>query len=340
MGETRGKRIFATGISGSNRSEYLRSVAEYAKRQGEDVTVYHLADYMKRHADDAGHKYDWDKILQASQRERSLLVAGAMKDILAEIEGKKDETAVISSHARFYWKGATTLSNNHRWIQKIDPDMFVTVIDHIPRITERLEKTEQWKDSRLTIDSAVLWQCEEVNATREWAQEKPHYIVASAEPASLLYKLVYHPEIERVYVSFPMSHLKDENTKKRIGSFVDRLSDYFSVFNPGTIEIGKDATEAMKGDTFNRDLEWFISNNAEKTIVYFPKAVLSVGAITEMFKSSEFTKDTLLVAPENILHGPFESVSAKRFNSEEKLFEFLDEDLKQKGRKKWSEIEK
>lgn len=316
--------IFCTGVSGSNRDDYLKSMVEYAKTKGKDIAFFSVGDLMKKFTKDAGNNYNWDLILNVPLNERGLALNGAIEYILEELP--KHEHAIISTHMQFYWKGALSLSGNHKHISKIKPDMFITIIDSSIRIRERLSKRKQWQGTRsLSQDEILLWQNSELNVTETCAYllSKKHYVIASEEPPENLYKLMFEPHVKKVYVSFPITHASKE-ARERIRKFVERLRKHFIVFDPASIEIGKIATEIMEGQTLERDIEQFIKKNSDMVIAFFPAKIASWGVVTEVVKASEYTKDTILIAPEGVFQGPFERKKAeKRFFTEEEFFESL-----------------
>ena len=315
-------KVFCTGISGCDKEEYLEEVVEFAKQQGKNIEFYSIGKVMREFCEHAGNKYDWDRILNVPPRERALAVLGAFERI-----PETESDLVISSHARFYWKYKFEPSKNHLFLSMVNPDLFVTIIDAGEGIKRRLDKKTQFKDKKFSLDEILKWQNAEVIATEEWADfsGKKHYVAARGEPAQLIYKLIYCPKVEKVYASFPMTHVDDEETKKDIQDFVLQLRKYFAVFNPASTELGMKLTDTASGQTVYRDLEWYITKNSDRIVIYLPEKVASAGVIREMGRSLESTKGTWLIAPKGIYEGPFERMSVdKRFYSRKEFSEFLE----------------
>lgn len=336
-------RIFVTGVSGSNRDSYLSNVIGYTKKTiGKEIELFSVGDYMKKFSDEAGIYYNQDKILNVSQNERALALYGAIKEINYNI--KEDSDVILSSHARFYWKGASKISENHKHLKLLKPDMFLTVLDNPTVIQRRLSKKNQWKDQNFTEEQVLRWQAEEVNCTKEWADffNKPFYVVASSEAPETLCRLMYYPKYPKLYLAHPITAADKEEVEKT-EKFTSKVRELgYIVFDPSTIEIGENpSTDAMRGDTFYRDVEWLINYNSDIVLAYFAKLgdSPSVGTITELVESSQFTKDTWVVAPEKFFKGPFQHIIIeKRFSSEDDFFEFAKQYLKDKGLKPWTEV--
>lgn len=331
-------RVFCTGVSGSGRDDYLERAVEFAKKYDSDISYHSIAKYLIEFDKKSGNSHNMDYILNLRESQKANLVSGAYELLYKGIENAKN--ALISSHAGFYWNEHFVSSLNDRHIKKINPDIFVTIIESISTIQQRLNKRTQWSEQNLDLKILQFWQNVEVVMTQQWATfyDKPHFIIASSESPSYLVGLMF-TNMKRVYVSYPMTHAKDAETKKEIIKFIDKLKDYFLVNDPGTIEVNSDFETG--GQTIHRDLEWYINNNAELVIAYYPVAVPGVGVPVEMREASIATKKVWFIAPEELFQGQFEKVLVhKRFNSTEGFFSFCDEYLKENQIKKWSELNK
>ena len=332
--------ILATSISGSGRKEYLNGFAEYAKRYGKRVKIYFVGDLIFEHAAEIGVHITPENVLNANPHVINAVRAAVFEDILGKITAdvKKYDCIVVSIHGFFYWKKFFRRAYDYFYLNQLSPNLFVTFIDGGAAMLERLNERRQWKSEKLTLHEILVWQNVEVETTASIAefQRKDFYAVPTGQPFSTLYKLAFIPRMEPVYVSMPMTHLKDPKDKKRVDKFVENLNKYFTVFDPRAIEIktGIASVFAKQKDrasdynhTVLRDLYWLI-RQSKKTIAFYPKVVSSPGVINELREAFETNKDVWLIYPEKAA-SPFLTYFCGRiFSSEKEFFRFLDKELK------------
>ena len=322
--------VFLTSISETDKKGYIEETLRIAKKNGCNVKYISLGEMlMKELKDDLGATFIPKNVLNIDQEFRAL----TMKNLIHKLKGemKKHKNLIISGHAIFLWKRNFTNAFNWRYLKDINPDMFVTLIDNTDKIKKRMNVSEQWKEQAMTGEQILAWQNIEVNITNGWAQllNKPHYIIPRNESRDVLFKLMFRPEAELVYASFPMSHIKKDEVRKKIDDFVTNLSKYFTVLNPRSIEVSEHFDEAEGAQTFLRDLRWF-TGRANKIIVYFlPELVFSAGVLTEINHAFETTKEVWTIMPKHF-YGPFEKhMVSQMFNTEEEFFGYI----KKKGYK-------
>ncbi|MBN2052989.1 AAA family ATPase [Candidatus Woesearchaeota archaeon] len=322
--------VFLTTISETDKKTYIEETVRIAKKNGHSIKYISLgAMLMEELKSDLDATFVPKNVLNIDEEFRAL----AMKNLIQKLKGevKKHKNLIISGHATFFWKKNFTNAFNWKYLRDIKPDMFITLIDNTDNIKNRMNVSEQWKEQKMTPEQILAWQNVEVNTTAGWAQlfNKPHYIIPRNESRDLLYKLMLKPETELIYVSFPMTNIKDPVTRKKIDTFIRNLEKYFAVLNPRSIELGQEFGEAEAAQTFLRDLKWF-TGKANKIIVYFlPQLVFSAGVLTEINHAFETTKEVWMILPKRF-YGPFEKhLISEMFYSEEEFFKFI----KKKGYK-------
>ncbi len=317
-------KVFCTGISGTEKKEYLAKMAEKAntKHGPNYVKVYNLGDMMfevfkKRFKMDVQK----DNILNVREDLRKAAISLAFEE--TKKEAVKYAHQLFNSHEWFFWKKQFSTANSGYDLTQINPDMFVTFISQSLRIQNALNEKERWREQNLSLDEILQWQNIEVDGTSKSAEffEKEHYIFSSNEPTSLLYKLIQNPRRELVYASFPMTHIGKPEMLQQIEEFVTNLREYFIVLDPRSIEVTTASTKTMKEQTVRRDLVWYISK-VDKVICFYPDLVYTAGAVNEANESYETSKDTWVIGLKS--EGPFEDhFSTKRFKSCEEFFEFI-----------------
>ncbi|MBU6415081.1 hypothetical protein KGQ34_02480, partial [Patescibacteria group bacterium] len=213
--ETVMKLVLATGIPGSNRKEYLAGVERYAASREKRIKIYPVGQLMIEHARSIGFDIHEENILNADpdllHSWRSVVFARILAEIAASSE--QYDAAILLIH-EFFLSGGWFEKAYDPALKQFNPDLFVTFIDNGPKILSRLSEREQYCDEHgdptLTLNQVLQWQNIEVQVTSGRAADagKPFFAVAVAQPASTLYRLAVHPEIEPVYIAMPISHLQ------------------------------------------------------------------------------------------------------------------------------------
>jgi adenylate kinase len=324
-------KIFLTAISECDKKGFIQETIDIAKKNGQDIKYISIGDMLMKHLhSDLGATFVPDNVLNVDEEFRALAIKHIIKEIKKEIKGHKN--VIIAGHATFYWKKNFTNAFNWEYLSDINPDMFITLIDNTDALKSNLDRSKQFQEQEYSTNEILAWQNVEVNNTIGWAQilKKPHYILPRRESKGLLYKLMFKPEVELVYASFPMSNIKSDDDRKKIDDFVRKLDDYFAVITPRAIELSKEFNDAEAAQTVLRDLRWF-TGKAKKVIVYYlPSLVFSAGVLTEINHAFQTTKEVLMVSPK-AYYGPFEKhLITKMFNTEEELFSYIEK----KGYKK------
>jgi len=321
-------KVLCTGISGSGREEYLKRVIGFAEKKGEKIKLYSIGDLLQEQYQRANVTYPGKNILEVRENELKLALCGAYDNLTNRLTKKDD--IFVSTHTNFFWRDTLIPSHNHVHIGRLNPDLFITIIDDTRRIEERLNGREQWS-GKLTNRDVELWQNVEVNNTQRDADylKRKHYVLASLEEPAVLYNFMFKPDMNSAYVSYPMSHTGDEQLT--VNKFVTKLRTYFNVINPGTIEIGKNAKEIAERQTVYRDINWWI-RETDITVAFFHVWVASMGVATEIRESKNYGKDTFVILPQGIKYGPFEKAATKIFYSPEEFFTFLENDYFRKDR--------
>lgn len=324
--------VFLTTISETDKEGYIKDTVKIARKNGHDVKYISLGAMLMNHLkSDLGSTFVMKNVLNIDEEFRAL----AMKHLIHSLkeEMKKHKHLIISGHATFLWKKNFTNAFNWKYLKDIKPDMFITLIDNSEAIQKRMKVSEQWNEQNMQLHQILAWQNVEVNITAGWSQllNKPHYIIPRRESKYLLFKLMFKPEADLVYASFPMSNIKSKADEKRIDEFIRKMQKYFAVINPRSIELSKKFNAAQAAQTYQRDLRWF-TGKAKKIIVYFlPTLVFSAGVLTEISHAFETTKEVWMISPKRF-YGPFERhMINKMFFSEKEFFDFL-------KKKKYKEI--
>lgn len=330
--------IIATSVSGSGRKEHLTELANYAKKFGKKVKIYHIGQMLFEHAKKVGIHLTQENILNANPSVINAIRGAVFENILANLpkDRRENDVVIISIHSIFFWKDRFMRAYDRFYLNKLNPDMFVALFARATDILNTLNSREQWKSQKLTLHEILLWQNVEVEMTASWAEidRKPFYVISVSQPINTIYRLIFEPWVEPVYVCMPITHLKLKSDQKKIEQFVEKLEKYFVVFNPLKMDIilGSKFNIASYHHTVNQDLYWLIKQS-KKVIAYFPKIVASPGVINELREAHETNKDVWLIFPSKTRSPFLVYFSSQIFESTKEFFKFLKRYTRDKKKK-------
>ena len=239
--------IFATGISGSGRLEYLREVRNILG----DAVIFEVGEKMFEKSRQLGIEIPEGKILDMDIFALNYLRAMTFEELLKEKDrysGTKGADLIVSTHTCFRWKKHLLPAFNFHYLNSLQPDLYVTLLDNAHHVKARLERGK-WR-GRLSLKDILVWRDEETFITQLLAeyQRKPFYIISRNEPPQLLADIINKvekprlegrpPETLKVYLSYPITHVMHVpeffETKEEIKRALRRAG--LIVFDPIMIE--------------------------------------------------------------------------------------------------------
>lgn len=227
-------RAIVTGQIGMDKKPYLSATAAFAGQQGEPLHVYNVGDMMYREGPDVRP----GKILDLPISRLSSLRRAAFKDIIADSRDQKN--ILVNTHATFRWRHGLFPAFDYDQITKMEPDLFVCLVDNIEVVHHRLH---QEHEIDATLKDCMVWREEEILATELMSRSIPSsrfYILSRGrhEPtARTLFRLICRPQMRKVYPSFPMSHVVDmPEVLAEIDKFRADLAEHFITFDPGDVD--------------------------------------------------------------------------------------------------------
>jgi adenylate kinase len=234
----RGVRAVVTGQVGLDKADFLRNVAQRADDMGHKVHVINIGERMYAEATDVVH----GRILDLPRLRLEQLRRSVFKDVLAAAQN--GAPLIVNTHATFRWRHGLFHAYDHADMVKLDADLYITLIDNVDAVHERLEREHEIKH---TLKDILVWREEEIVVTQAMAEAirgKNHaYIVTRGDAgvtAESVCRLMFEPHRKRVYPSFPMTHVMDlPAVLGEIDHFRRRLSEHFTTFDPGDVDETK-----------------------------------------------------------------------------------------------------
>lgn len=332
------KVIYASGISGCDKKGYSDKNIKYSADRGKKIEVCNIADMMIQHSYNIGRPINPKNILHADKAYLAALRSAVFTKIANDINTRmKDHDAIIiNMHGwlfgkELFWPAYDRFID--AFLNEFPADLYVTFIDDFRNIYKRLVNREQWASEKLTYTKILYWQNIEVESARSLAdtKHKPFFALPTGQPVWTLYKLIFHPEIETVYIKMPISHFREPERRVVINDFIRELDRPFNVFSPlscevvGSTPIDKfDDLETLTIDNHvvHRDLDWFVEQ-CDIGINLWPGLVPSPGVNHETHRSYIRTKEewSVYLGKER---SPFISYFNTRFfKSVEDFFKFV-----------------
>lgn len=230
-----GVRMVVTGQVGLDKRSFLESVVAIARRHGRDVTLINVGERMYDEAPDIAP----GRILDLPRQRLTALRRSVFKDILAECASGKN--VIINTHATFRWKHGLFHAYDHAQMEALDADLYVTVVDNVDAVHERLDREHAIAH---TLKDILVWREEEIVVTEAMAEAiagyGQAYVVsrgASDITARSLYRLMFEPDRKKIYPSYPMTHVLDQPAVlSELEAFRERLAESFITFDPSDVD--------------------------------------------------------------------------------------------------------
>ncbi|MHC4698069.1 MAG: hypothetical protein ACYTFA_15155 [Planctomycetota bacterium] len=243
-----GVRVIVTGQVGLDKKPFLEQVVDLAAQKGFDISLVNVGERMYAESPDVAP----GRILDLPRRRLATLRRSVFKDVLAEAATGRN--LIVNTHATFRWKHGLFHAYDHVQMVRLDADLYVTLVDNVDAVHERLEREH---DIQHSLKDILVWREEEIVVTEAMAEaiggHGHAFVMSRSNPriaAQSLYRLMFEPTRKRVYPSYPMTHVFDEpQILAEIEHFRDALAEHFITFDPADMDEKRlldEAGEATK----------------------------------------------------------------------------------------------
>jgi adenylate kinase len=227
--------VVVTGMVGLHKKSYLEEVCRMAGREGRPITLCNVGDRMYAEAPDIPP----GKILDIPLKRLHLLRRSVFKDIL--LEARRAPNLIVNTHATFRWRHGLFPAVDFDQMRQLDADLYVCLIDGVAAMHQRLLEKHAVEHS---LKDLIVWREEEIISTEMLCKgindQIPFYCLARGsrrETADTFYHLVFGRQIQKAYLSFPMTAVaRIEAVTEEIGRFRRRMKQSFVCFDPGDLE--------------------------------------------------------------------------------------------------------
>jgi len=353
-------RACITGQIGLDKKPFIKKVADLAKKEGHDVTLANVGDMMYAEAPDISA----GRILDLPLSRLNALRRSVLKDAIQKAD--KAENLILNTHATFRWRHGLFPAFDLDQMQALRIELYITLLDNVDAVHLRLVRDHQINH---TLKDLMVWREEEIFATEVLAGATAgygrFYVCARTEHdggVETVYRLLFHPDMRKVYLSFPMSHVMDmPKILADIDAFREEVGRHFIAFDPADMnekrlhyaavkaaeageqyitvtvlgeELKFDTKEVLEvardihGQIYARDFKMI--DQADMIISYIPETAdgkpgLSSGVERELQHAYEATKEVYVIWTPNAEPSPFVTETATRvFASTEAALEYFD----------------
>lgn len=323
------KRVFCTGMTGTQRLAYLGRVKKLADREHLGLTIINVWDEMETVAQSAiGKKIQRATVVNLPKDQRATLMADAFASIAAKLENieetRTDEVAVVAGHA-VVDRGGEQQAFDYRLLSRIEPDMYVTIIDNIKTISEELDRDPDHRFPDLTLMEILKWQRREIEGTCATARcESPqsvqHCLVATGQKPQTLFDLLFLQR-KKIYASYPITESPEQDlpaVKKVINELRDRGYIVFDPYCITDLPFARAQTELTPRErrALIREVgaqivtrDYHLIDQSDLVVVYYPTVKypavnegvdeeyvpLSAGVICEMVRGHSQGKEVYVI---------------------------------------------
>ena len=163
----------------------------------------------------------------------------------------KPKHVIINTHATFRWKHGLFSAFDFDQLAAFNDDLYVCLVDNIETVHARMVRDHPPPFMEHTLKDLMVWREEEILATETLAKAnlrpagsggQPQFIVLSRgrqpySTAETLYRLMFRPQMKKVYPSFPMTHIYDlPGTLAEVDAFRRAIAEKFITFDPGDVD--------------------------------------------------------------------------------------------------------
>ncbi|MEW6717831.1 MAG: hypothetical protein AB1345_10040 [Chloroflexota bacterium] len=248
------KTVLITGISGSDVKGFAEACTEAGNRDGRLHWVHLRFSDLLYEVDTMHGKLsygDWENsILKRGTALPHLRNAAydrllELKEELAENEKSKQETVLlVSTHATFWYRKTLQAGLDLSRLHELNPDMFVTIVDDVEKIWDRLLATDQPRWQEVSLIDILEWREIEIFMTEQLARvasqdgiAKPFYVLPCAQPPESLVRILADPATLRLYRSYPMTFVTSRpEVQQEADDIGAQLEEVAVLFDPADLE--------------------------------------------------------------------------------------------------------
>jgi len=242
--------ILLTGPPLNGRDEYLSEALKRAS--GESYAYYHVFEYLKEVGKERGVKITRKNVLDFAINHQDLMNEirdEAFERIRREIESDK-RFHLVSTPSLFRWGSGSVIGFTLSNLKLLKPDRVIIVLDDVLSVRRRIINDPEWferfgkRPDNIKLTTLVMWREDAINHVKTLVHElkkegvNVRYILQFGirHPPEVFLDLLFRErEKPLVYLSYPMTG-HEEEYYHRVRGFYRKLSEHFTVLDPGALD--------------------------------------------------------------------------------------------------------
>jgi len=243
--------ILLTGPPLNGRDEYVCGALE--KARGESYAYYHVFDYIREVGKERGVKITRKNVLDFAISHQDLMNEirdEAFERIRQEIDGSDKAFHIVSTPSLFRWGSGSVIGFTTGNLKLLKPDRVIIVLDDVLSVRRRILNDPEWferfgKDpDNIKLTTLVMWREDAINHVKTLIHElkkegiNVRYVLQFGirHPHGVFLDLIFREkEKPLVYLSYPMTG-HEEEYYHRVRDFYAKLSEHFTVLDPGALD--------------------------------------------------------------------------------------------------------
>lgn len=243
--------ILLTGPPLNGRDEYLNEALE--KASGESYAYYHVFEYLREVGKERGVKITRKNVLDFAINHQDLMNEirdEAFERIRREIDESDKRFHLVSTPSLFRWGSGSVIGFTLSNLKLLKPDRVIIVLDDVLSVRRRIINDPEWFErfgndpNNIKLTTLVMWREDAINHVKTLVHElkkegiNVRYVLQFGirhPPEVFLDLLFREKEKPLVYLSYPMTG-HEEEYYHRVRGFYDKLSEHFTVLDPGALD--------------------------------------------------------------------------------------------------------
>jgi adenylate kinase len=243
--------ILLTGPPLNGRDEYLSEALE--KASGESYAYYHVFDYLREVGKERGVKITRKNVLDFAINHQDLMNEirdEAFERIRREIDESDKRFHLVSTPSLFRWGSGSVIGFTLSNLKLLKPDRVIIVLDDVLSVRRRIINDPEWFErfgndpDNIKLTTLVMWREDAINHVKTLVHElkkegiNVRYVLQFGirHPPEVFLDLLFRErEKPLVYLSYPMTG-HEEEYYHRVRGFYDKLSEHFTVLDPGALD--------------------------------------------------------------------------------------------------------
>ncbi|ASJ09983.1 hypothetical protein A3L12_01050 [Thermococcus sp. P6] len=243
--------ILLTGPPLNGRDEYITGALKL--QNGESYAYYHVFDYIREVGKETGVRITRKNVLDFAINHQDLMNEirdEAFNRIRMEIDESDRKFHLVSTPSLFRWGSGSVIGFTASNLKLLRPDRVIIVLDDVLSVRRRVINDPEWFErfggdaENIRLTTLVMWREDAINHVKtlihELKQEGTNvrYVLQFGirHPPEVFLDLIFRErEKPLVYLSYPMTG-HEEEYYHRVRGFYAKLSEHFTVLDPGALD--------------------------------------------------------------------------------------------------------